>query len=96
MHKGSAPASPWPAGDGARFCWNKNDPDGRQVYTEARTVPRIHLQLHDDEWQGTCGSGLGTVLSDDVSDDTPDDPETGRKGTYQPGPRAGSINQASG
>jgi hypothetical protein len=66
------------------------------IYAEARTVPRIHLQLHSDEWQGTFGSGLGTVLSGDVSDDSPDDPETGRKGTYQPGPRAGSINQATG
>jgi hypothetical protein len=74
----------------------KDEPDGREIHNEARPVPGIHSQLYGDEWKGTCGSGLGTVLSNYVSNDTPDDPETGRKGTNQPGPRAGSIDQASG
>jgi hypothetical protein len=84
------------AADPQPRCWEKDEPDGRQIHNEAGPVPCIHLQLHGDEWKGTCGSGLGKVLSDYVCNDTPDDPEIGRKGTDQPGSRAGSIDQASG
>jgi hypothetical protein len=80
------------------FYFIQMEPLAKVFFCGSTSSPRTEKlnKLHSDEWQATCGSGLGTVLSDNVSDDTSDDSETGRKGTHQPDPRAGSINQTPG
>ncbi len=72
----------------------RDDSDAGQIHREARPVPGVHLQLYGDARESTGGSGLAAVLRNHFSDDTSDDPETGREGTHQSGPWAGPINQA--
>ena len=62
----------------------------------ARSVPRVHSRVHEDQRDGSGGGGHAALLPSDAACRSSHGAEAGGAGSTSPNSREGPFNQASG